>query len=80
MHSKICVIMRCKRRKTVKQTRKRERKREREMRELTPQNAEQVAARVDYCSRNAALPAGWREGGREEEETKRQERWQEVKR
>lgn len=35
------------------------------MREVTPLNAEQVAARVDYCSRNAALPAGWREGGRD---------------
>lgn len=37
--------------------------REREMWGATPQNAEQVAARVDYCSRNAALVTGWREGG-----------------
>jgi len=37
------------------------------MRGVTPQNAEQVAARVDYCSRNAALSAGWREGRRDKE-------------
>ena len=33
---------------------------------MTPQNAEQVAARVDYCSRNAALATGWREGREQE--------------
>lgn len=44
----------------------REREKERGgMRGVSPQNAEQVAARVDYCSRNAALAAGWREGGRD---------------
>lgn len=37
------------------------------MRGVTPQNAEQVAARVDYCSRNAAQAAGWREGGGDEQ-------------
>lgn len=40
------------------------REREGEMWGATPQNAEQVAARVDYCSRNAALVTGGE--GREE--------------
>lgn len=58
------MIMRGKQRKIEREGDREKTRRggESEMRGVTPQNAEQVAARVDYCSRNAALAAGRREG------------------